>query len=106
MANNHSEEYFKQQLEESEKSKTLYQDTINAMQTEERFVNFFKGYNAQSVEGFIKHYATMKAIWYKHAESNYRYNISKKSKWKDEDVELLKIIYEKKLFSLNFRWKA
>ena len=106
MSDNHAEEYNRKQVEESEAADKIYRETIKALQTEERFVNFFKNYNAQSVEGFIKYYASQKTNWYKYGNTFYNYRQSKKNVWRNSCIEMLKEIFSKKVFDLKCRWVA
>jgi len=106
MADNHKEEFLQKQLEEASQAAKIYNDTIQMLQTEERFVNFFKGYNQQSVDGFIKYYAGQKAGWIKNADSMYKMRQHKNNKWRNQAKNMLKEIYIKKLFYLKCRWVA
>lgn len=106
MSDKHSEEYNEKRVEEAERSTKLYEQTIAMLQTEERFVNFFKSYNKQSIEGFIKYYAQQKAYWYASADGFYNMRMSKESKWRHAAVELFKEIFLKKLFNIKCRWVA
>ena len=46
----------------------LYKETIEMLQTEERFVNYFEQYHPLCIEGFIKYYAQTKVGRYEYAE--------------------------------------
>ena len=102
----HAEDYNRKQLEEAEKKDRIFRETVNALKTQERFVNFFKQYNAKSVESFIKLYANQKASWYQHGDSFHKYKEQKKRQWHNAGVEMLKEIFTKKLFNLKCRWVA
>jgi hypothetical protein len=49
----HHEDHINKQLQEAEQGKRIYEQTIQALRTEERFVNFFKAYNPTSIEQFM-----------------------------------------------------
>src|SRR3954469_1042448 len=106
MGNKHREEYDAKQVEQKEAANKIYQDTIRALKTEERFVNFFKSYEPKSVEQFIAHYASIKTQWHTHGDSFAKWKSAKKNKWRYEAVACLKNIYDKKLFDLVCRWQA
>jgi len=46
----------------------MYKETVEMLQTEERFVNYFKQFHPLSIEGFIKFYAQTKVSRYEYAE--------------------------------------
>lgn len=106
MADNHKEDFLKQQADKALQLKKLHDDTLHMLQTEERFVNLLKGHNNQSVQSFIKQYAQMKVNWYTYAESNYENRLRKKNKWRDSALSRMRDIGLKKLFNLKCRWIA
>ena len=106
MSDSPKENFIQKQLDEASQSAKIYNDTIHLLQTEERFVNFFKGYRQQSVEGFIKYYAGQKANWIMKADDMYNMRYNKNNKWRIKATKLLKEIYLKKLFNLQCRWVA
>jgi hypothetical protein len=106
MGNKHREELDAKQLAQKEAANNIYQDTIRALKTEERFVTFLKSYDPNSVEHFIAYYATLKTQWHTHGDSYAKRKNAKKNKWRYQAVACLKNIYDKKLFDLMCRWQA
>ena len=106
MSENRKEGYLQQQLDKAAELKKIYDNTLVMLQTEERFINLFKGHNKQSVDSFIKYYAQMKSSWYAYADSNYQSRMHKKNKWRNAALVLMKEIGLKKLFNLKCRWVA
>ncbi len=100
------EKYNQDEIEKAEQANKIYQDTIRSLQTEERFVNFFKGYRHDNLEAFIKYYAGQKASWYQNADSQYKYRQYKKTKWSSAATGWLSQIAVKKIFNLQCRWAA
>lgn len=106
MADNHKEDFLQKQLNEANRAAELYNSVIKTLQTEPRFIEFFKGYNQKSVESFIQYYAQQKVHWVNHADGMVRLREHKNNKWRKEAINLLKEIYLKKLFNLKCRWEA
>ncbi|HLG35063.1 MAG TPA: hypothetical protein VI757_09300, partial [Bacteroidia bacterium] len=106
MRNDHTEKSLRDEIEKSERSLKIFNDTKKALQTEERFVNFFKGYNQSSVESFITSYAQQKAFWYSYSDSVAKNKMHERSIYRNNAVNALKEIYVKKLFDLKCRWVA
>ncbi len=101
-----NDDFHKKEIDEKTKISNIYNQTLNDLKTEERFVNFFKTYNAQSVQNFSTYYASQKANWYKYADSIQKNLKSKKNRWRNTAVECLIFILKKKLFNLKCRWVA
>lgn len=106
MAEDHHEEYNRKQLEQKELEDKIHRETVKALNTEERFVNYLNQYLPQSVEGFINYYAQMKASWFSYGDDFYKFRNLRENKWRNESVELLKEIFYKKIFNLKCRWIA
>lgn len=102
----HHENYLDKQLREKEEDQRLYEQTIEQLRTEERFVNFFKGYNADSVDSFINYYAQQKVFWHRHKGNYAAYAKQKLQDKRNEVVDLFKHIMEKKVFNLQCSWVA
>lgn len=106
MSNDRVEKLHCKHIEKAEHINKIYQDCITELKTAERFVNYFKSYNDQSVKNFIEFYAGQKANWYSGVDLLYRHQLSKKNKWRWKALGMLKEIFIKKLFDLKCRWVA
>ena len=106
MTDNPFEELRNRDVEKAEKQSKMYEETIKQLQTEERFLNFFKGYNPQSVESFIKYYAQRKSDWYANADDRLRFRLRMDNHYFEEAMELFNEIFLKKLFDMKCRWVA
>lgn len=84
----------------------FYRKTVQELQTEERFVNYFKQFEPKSVETFIKNYASRKVIWYDVGESMRKYRKSKQAQWQENCFKALIHIQQKKLFDAQCLWRA
>ena len=54
--------YHRENIEKATKKEAFYKEIVHCLQTEERFVNYFKGFTTESVETFIKTYANQRSI--------------------------------------------
>jgi hypothetical protein len=106
MSEDHTEKYLTNEILKSEKALKIYNETKKALQTEERFVNFFKGYDPESVKSFIEYYGSQKAHWIENGPAYAAMHYRKDSRWRNEAVNMLHTIFEKKLFNLKCRWVA
>ena len=102
----HQEDFLDKQLREKEEDQLLYEQTLEQLRTEERFINFFKNYNATSVQSFIKFYAQQKVNWHRNKGNFGRYAQLKLQQKRKEVVDLFKQLMEKKVFNLQCRWVA
>src|SRR5437773_1340740 len=100
------EQLYQSQVDESQLKSKVYNETIKVLESEERFVKFFEGYNAQSIEQFVKYYAQQKANWYAKANEFARFRKQMQNAWRYKAVEMLHEIFLKKLFNLKCRWIA
>jgi hypothetical protein len=90
----------------AERISRIYEETMQQLRTEERFVNFLKNYNETSRESFIKYYAQTKATWYDLADDRYRYRKRAKNRYYSKALERFNEIFLKKLFNMKCRWVA
>ena len=98
------EDFLSKELREKEEDQLLYEQTLHALRTEERFVNYLKQYNSASVENFIKYYAGRKVYWHRHGGNFEHYADIKLKQERHEVVNLLKNLMYKKVFDLKCRW--
>ncbi len=84
----------------------IYTDTLHALRTEERFVNFLGRYEPRSVEQFIEYYAQQKATWLTNEHSRQDFEEFMSEHDRKRLVGLLACIMEKKVFDLQCRWVA
>ena len=87
-----------QAISESEVEQTL--------RTEPRFVNFFQGYNATSVENFIRSYKWLKAFILQHGNRWLEKEEQESLKWINAAQDHLGYIQQKKLFDAQCLWRA
>jgi hypothetical protein len=87
-----------QAISESEVEQTL--------RTEPRFVNFFQGYNATSVENFIRSYKWLKAFILQHGNRWLEKEEQESLKWINAAQKHLGYIQQKKLFDAQCLWRA
>lgn len=106
MPGDHYEEYIKKEVEKKEESSGIYNETKKMLQSEERFVNFFKSYHPKSIESFIDYYAQFKAGWYSSADDFSRLRQGKNKHWWYLAVSSFIEIFYKKLFNVKCRWVA
>lgn len=78
----------------------------HALETEERFVNYFQGFLPSSVSMFITSYAQYKREWLQYGERCRQYLEGEATQWIDEAWLHLGIIAQKKLFDLQCLWRA
>ena len=84
----------------------LFKKFVKELKTEDRFVNFFKGYSSSSVESFIDSYAKKKVLWMEIGENRKKWTASTRDRWMDEASKCLELIQYKKLFNAQCLWLA
>ena len=84
----------------------FYNLIVQEMNTEERFVNFFKQYQPMSVEQFISSYAHSKTYWYLAPERQRSMKNKIRSEWVTGASFCIEAIREKKLFDMQCLWRA
>ena len=102
----YAEELRQKEIEAAERKTKIAEETEIALRTEDRFVNFFKGYDESSVEKFIIYYSEMKAMWYSHADDRHRHRNNRANHYFTVAADLFKDIFLKKLFNVQCRWVA
>ncbi|MGE0638025.1 MAG: hypothetical protein AB7P01_16395 [Bacteroidia bacterium] len=91
------------ELEVNKWREEFYKLIVHEMQTEERFVNYFKGFSSRSVEQFINSYAFSKVHWYL---AGHRKKPTKENRILNNVLWCIDAIQQKKLFDLQCRWRA
>jgi hypothetical protein len=102
----HYEDFLNKQLKEKEEDQLRYEQTVQQLKTEERFVNFFKSYEPASVASFIESYARQKVMWLRYSGSFEGYAAKRLQEKRKELVDILANVMEKKVFNLKCRWVA
>jgi len=98
--------FYENQEEEAKRRAAMYEENVRMLQTEERFQKFFEGYNARSVESFIKWYAGRRVDWHLKGDSYRRAITYINNKDRNEAKKFLSLIFIKKVFNLKCRWIA
>ncbi|MES2619423.1 MAG: hypothetical protein V4615_01115 [Bacteroidota bacterium] len=98
------DEFLDKQLTEAERKKARYEQTLHALQTEERFVNYLNGFLPSSVERFSKSYASRKVMWYESAAMMKSVRESRESRWNKIAESALVQIQEQKLQDIQHDW--
>ncbi len=96
----------KSQVEKIKQKEEFFKQIVHEMKTEERFVDYFKQFDPQIVEVFIKSYAQQKVAWYELAEHLNNWKNSKQDVWMEACFEALCQIQHKKLFNAQCLWRA
>jgi hypothetical protein len=94
------------EIEKTKWKEEFYRETLHALKTEDRFVNFFKSYHPASVEAFMRNYAQQKVYWHLYGESNRQYKRTIQQRWIDEGRECMQMILQKKLFDLQCQFRG
>lgn len=76
------------------------------LRTEERFVNYFKDFDPESVASFIESYAHDRYMWMRHGPMYKEINDKEDTKWINKACEHLGFIQQKKLFDAQCLWRA
>jgi hypothetical protein len=84
----------------------FYAQTVQELQTEEHFVNFFKNYSSFSVKVFIEHYAFEKVLWHLHGINAIDRKNKVSNEWLNGAMDCLDLVRQKKLFDLQCLWRA
>src|ERR1019366_9362644 len=98
--------YHRENIEKATKKATFYKEIVHSLQTEERFVNYFKGFTPESVETFIKTYANQKVNWYEHGDMFKQLAVSKGTRWNMIAERALYMIQLVKIETLLHDWDA
>ena len=72
----------------------------------EAIQNYFKSFNANTIEDFIGSYITKKYMWFKYGDMYKRMLDTNQSQWIELAHEHLQIILQKKLFDVQCLWRA
>lgn len=82
------------------------QEVEDELRTQQRFVDFFKGYQPYSVENFIKSYAWLKPFIVQNGPSWLQQQEGERLQWINSATQHLSIIQQKKLFDAQCLWRA
>ncbi|MBK8659485.1 MAG: hypothetical protein IPN22_11605 [Bacteroidetes bacterium] len=74
------------------------------LRTEDRYIQFFEGYNPYSVDSFIQSYKFYKVFWKTHGERWMQQNEAEDLQWVEAATRHLHIIQQKKLFDVQCFW--
>jgi hypothetical protein len=99
-------DYYQNAVEIAGAKQRLYEETVSALQNEERFKTYFSGFDENTVQSFIEHYARMKAQWHENGETMVRLRNHHQRQWKLNAFEMLEQIQHKKLFNVECLWRA
>ena len=98
--------YYTNQVTKQKWKEEFYKKTVEQLQTEERFVTYFKQFNPKSAEEYIKYYATRKVNWFESATDLRNWEKRKvKERMKDCFSAFIEI-QQRKLFNAQCLWRA
>ena len=98
--------YLRKITNEEKWKEEFYTKTVQQLKTEERYVNYFKQFDPESVDGFIKYYANRKVQWFLSGANLKHYEQTKHNDWIKDCFVALVEIQQKKLFNAQCLWRA
>ena len=104
MADNHMKKYLAERVEEATKTEAFENEIKRTLRTEERFVNYFKQFDPESVESYIEYYAQQKAKWYQSANSYWHLKENRESQGYKNAIEAINFIAGKKVLNQMVQW--
>ncbi len=107
MAESPKKTFYETQVEIKTRSEQIYNQTLLSLNTEERFLNYFKDFHPASIEGFKQYYASRKAAWYEQSLNKFSFTLpTEVERHLNTAKGLLMHIYDKKIFNLLCQWYA
>ncbi len=104
MADNHTKIFLENQVEAAKKREALEAKIAEQLRTDEKFVNYFKQFDPESVEEYIDYYAQEKADWYEKVANYWHLTENKNSKWYKSAIETINEIASKKVYNQMCSW--
>lgn len=98
--------HVQEKFEEEIRVEIIRQQTENDLRTNQIYQEFFKQFNPNSVETFIKNYARRKALYLTRGQEYLNLQEQSDLKYKMLAEEALWAIQQKKLFNLQCQWRA
>lgn len=87
-------------------AKTFGEQMLHELETGERYLNFFSGYQPHTVESFKKDFVRKKTRWFERGDINMRNAESSKLRWLDKAWDQFDLLQQKKLFDKQCLWRA
>jgi hypothetical protein len=104
--NTNLNDYQKKQIKQEIDSAAFQKKVEEELQNEERFKNYFEGFNPASVKDFITSYARKKASWFRSGDFYIQQNEAEDLQWLNAAEQHLEYIQQKKLFDAQCLWRA
>lgn len=104
--NDNLKDYQRKDIQDTIDQANFENKTKKELQSEERFKNYFSGFNPVSVEQFISSYASQKSLWHRFGDFYIEQNEAEELQWIEAAVEHLAMIQQKKLFDAQCLWRA
>jgi len=102
--NNHSNEYLNN-LAEIARQKDIYsKQVLHTLNTDERFINYFKDYEETSVQNFKNYYINQRTHWHFNSKEIKDYKDKQNERFYNYAITALKHIQFKKLFHVIASW--
>ena len=98
--------HIQEKFDEEIKAELIRQQAEETLRTNPLIQQYFAGFNAQSVENFIRNYSRKKAIYLTKGTSYNNIIEQQELKFKVMAEEALWAIQQKKLFNLQCQWRA
>ncbi len=92
--------------EKAVQQEKLYEEIYQSLRNNKKIQDYYKEYNPESVDGFLKQYAKEKINILEWGPAQIRIQESQDMEFSDAAFECLKQIQQKKLFDLQCQWRA
>ena len=102
--NNHSKAYLNKQAEIARQKDNYSKQVLHTLNTDERFINYFKDYEETSVQNFKDYYINQRTHWHFNADELKKYKDKQNERFYKYAIDALKHIQFKKLFHVMASW--
>lgn len=99
-------EYQEKENEKNERMARIRIETMNWLESDSRVKEFFKEYSESSVQSFLEHYASQKALFMEYGENFGKWRDQAETEYLDLAVNCLESIQLEKLYALRRKWGA